>query len=102
MRRMFIKNIVSFLRDRLNKLRVILTGIFYGMSAYELELELRKEQGYLNNLFTAMIFGDMAGLPIFPPYYSLRLLPYIIPHIASWKRSILRERDLTDVISNDL
>ncbi len=102
MRRMFIKNIVSFLRDRLNKLRVILTGIFYGMSAYELELELRKEQGYLNNLFTAMIFGDMAGLPMFPPYYSLRLLPYIIPHIASWKRSILRERDLTDVISNDL
>jgi hypothetical protein len=102
MRRMFIKNIVSFLRDRLNKLRVILTGIFYGMSAYELELELRKEQGYLNNLFTAMIFGDMAGLPIFPPYYSLRLLPYIIPHIASWRRSILRERDLTDVISNDL
>jgi hypothetical protein len=99
---MFIKNIVSFLRDRLNKLRVILTGIFYGMSAYELELELRKEQGYLNNLFTAMIFGDMAGLPIFPPYYSLRLLPYIIPHIASWRRSILRERDLTDVISNDL
>jgi hypothetical protein len=67
MRRMFIKNIVSFLRDRLNKLRVILTGIFYGMSAYELELELRKEQGYLNNLFTAMIFGDMAGLPMFPP-----------------------------------
>ncbi|OHD67902.1 MAG: hypothetical protein A2W19_06535 [Spirochaetes bacterium RBG_16_49_21] len=95
-------NLFSFLADRLNNCRKALNEIFYGMTAYELELELRKERGYFNNLLMVMIFGDLAGLPLFPSYYSMRLLPYVIPIIAKWKRNILRERDLTDVISTDL
>jgi hypothetical protein len=31
-----------------------------------------------------------------PPYYSLRLLPYVVPDIAVWKRRVLREREFTD------
>ena len=40
--------------------------------------------------------GDMLGVPVLPPYYSLRLLPYIVPHIATWKRRVLREREFSD------
>jgi len=41
-------------------------------------------------------------LPLLPPYYSLRLLPYIIPSIEKWKRSLLREKDLTDFVAADI
>jgi hypothetical protein len=34
----------------------------------------------------------MVGLPVLPPYYSLRLLPYVVPEVSSWKRRVLRER----------
>src|SRR5271157_2411727 len=97
-----MKNFFSYLKARLNNCGKVISDIFFGMTAYDLELELRKESGGLNNLLMLMIFGDMAGLPLFPPYYSLRLLPYLIPKINRWKRNILRERDLTDVIATDL
>jgi hypothetical protein len=32
----------------------------------------------------------------------MRLLPYILPSIRVWKRSMLREKDLTDLASVDL
>ncbi len=95
-------DIFSLLSSRLDGIRKALNGILYGLTAYDLELELRKDRGNLDNLLMLIIFGDMAGLPLFPSYYSLRLLPYIVPVINKWKRSILRERDLTDVISSDL
>ncbi len=96
------RSLFSFLSSRIGKYRKALGDILYGLSAYDLELEIRKEKGDFNKLLMLMIFGDMAGLPLFPPYYSLRLLPYIVPEISKWKRNILRERDLTDIISTDL
>jgi len=47
-------------------------------------------------------FGDLVGLPLLPPYYSLRLLPYIVSSIEKWKRRLLREKDLTDFIAADI
>ncbi len=38
------------------------------------------------------------GTPVIPPYYSLRLLPYVVPQISTWKRRMLREKDLTDAM----
>ena len=43
-----------------------------------------------------VVVGDMIGLPVIPPYYSLRLLPFVTPHVASWKRRVLREHEFTD------
>lgn len=43
--------------------------------------------------------GDLLGVPILPPYYSLRLLPwYVVPQIATWKRRMLREKDVADAM----
>ncbi len=72
------------------------------MTVHEMDLELRKEKGHLEHLFMLVVFGDLIGLPILPPYYSMRLLPYIIPSIEKWKRSLLREKDLTDILSEDI
>ena len=40
------------------------------------------------------VFGDMLGVPILPPYYGLRLLPFVMPQIGTWKRGLLHEREL--------
>jgi len=80
----------------------ILREILYGMTIHEMDLELRKERGYLDHMFMLVVFGDLVGLPLLPPYYSMRLLPYVVPFIERWKRSLLREKDLTDFVSTDI
>ena len=72
--------------------------IFYGMTTFEWVRDMRRERGEVERLFLLITFGDMLGLPILPPYYTIRLLPYIIPTINRWKRSLLRERDWTDLV----
>jgi hypothetical protein len=42
------------------------------------------------------------GLPILPPYYTLRLLPFVVPNINGWKHSLMRERDLTDLCDQEI
>ncbi len=56
-------------------------------------LEMR---GSIESLFMLASVGDLIGVPILPPYYSLRLLPYLLPSIATWKRRVLREREFSD------
>jgi hypothetical protein len=87
---------------RLTRWEKILRQILYGFTAHEMFMELRKERESFHRLFMLSIFGDTIGLPILPPYYTLRLLPYVVPSLSRWKRSLLRERDLTDLASQDL
>jgi hypothetical protein len=43
-----------------------------------------------------LTMGDMLGVPVMPPVYALRILPYAVPMISTWKRRVARERDLSD------
>lgn len=72
--------------------------IVYGMAIHDQARTLAKQRGGLEHLFVLISFGDLLGVPILPPYYSLRLLPFIVPQINNWKRRMLRERDLMDAI----
>lgn len=90
------------INDRLKNLANVVSEVFYGLTIHELDLEMKKERGNTENLFMLIVFGDIVGLPLLPPYYSLRLFPHIIPHIRGWKRRVLREKDLTDFVSGDL
>ena len=56
----------------------------------------------MDNVFLLVVVGDIIGVPVMPPYYSLRLLPFVVPEIATWKRRVLRERDFTDEHEFDL
>jgi hypothetical protein len=68
----------------------------YGMGGYEFVRHAMESRVQRENVFMAIVVGDMLGLPIIPPYYSLRLLPYVVPNVATWKRRVLREREFTD------
>jgi len=49
-----------------------------------------------------VVCGDLVGIPVLPPYFSLRLLPFVVPITQKWKRRVLREKDLTDFVAGDL
>ncbi|MBN1814804.1 MAG: hypothetical protein JXA14_23395 [Anaerolineae bacterium] len=70
----------------------------YGLTTYDWVRDMRRERGEIERLFILVTFGDIVGVPILPPYYTLRLLPYVVPVVNRWKRSLLRERDLTDLV----
>ena len=74
----------------------------YGFVAYEFEEHAVEMRTSLENLFMAITFGDMLGLPIIPPFYSMKLLPYVVPNISSWKRRVSREREFADDHEFDL
>jgi hypothetical protein len=79
-----------------------LGDIIYGASVYEMRRDLMKQRSHLEHLFILIVFGDFLGIPVLPPYYTLRLLPYAMPNITGWKRSMLRERDLTDLCDQEI
>ena len=96
------KTFFPFLARKFKGGAKVLREILYGMTVHEMDLELRRERGSLDHLFMLVVFGDLVGLPLLPPYYSMRLLPYIIPSLETWKRSLLREKDLTDFVAMDI
>jgi hypothetical protein len=72
--------------------------VTYGMAAHDMTRHALRTRASMEHLFILVTMGDLLGVPILPPYYSLRLLPYVTPQISTWKRRMLREKDLTDAI----
>jgi hypothetical protein len=65
----------------------------YGMISYEFVQQALEMRASMEKLFLVGAFGDMLGVPVLPPYYALRLLPFVVPQIEAWKRDVLRERE---------
>ena len=73
--------------------------VVYGMASHDMARQAVRTRASMEHLFILTTMGDLLGVPILPPYYSMRLLPYVVPQIATWKRRMLREKDMTDVLS---
>jgi hypothetical protein len=73
--------------------------VIYGMASHDTVRYALKTRASMEHLFILITMGDLLGVPILPPYYSLRLLPYVVPQISTWKRRMLREKDLTDALA---
>jgi hypothetical protein len=77
-------------------LRAALREFLYGMTGHEFAHQSVAMRANLETIFMVTCVGDMIGLPIIPPYYSLRLLPFVVPQIATWKRRVLRDRHFSE------
>ncbi len=75
-----------------------LREVWYGMAVHDMVRHVTRTRGSMEHLFLLITMGDIVGVPILPPYYSLRLLPYVVPEINNWKRRLLRERDIVDLL----
>lgn len=87
---------------RLRRAARALGQMIYGATVYDWVRELQKERGMVERLFVLSVFGDFLGVPILPPYYALRLLPYVVPAIEGWRYTMLRERDLVDQLDGEI
>jgi hypothetical protein len=96
------KNFLAHWKHSLQQAAKAVGEIIYGASIYEMVRNLHKERSHLEHLFILVVFGDFLGVPVLPPYYTLRLLPYVVPDITGWRRSMLRERDLSDLCDQEI
>jgi hypothetical protein len=90
------------LAGRLAGARAAIARFMYGMTGYEFArhaIEMRHE---LESVFMVVTFGDLVGVPVLPPVYSLRLLPYVVPEVAGWKRHLARRREFWEKEEYDL
>jgi hypothetical protein len=83
-------------RTKLRQAWRVIGELIYGATVFEWVRDMERARGEVERLFILLVFGNVLGIPILPPYYTLRLLPYVVPSLQGWKRSLLRERDLTD------
>lgn len=70
-----------------------LKEMLYGMTAYEFERQALVQRAELEDLFVIITMGNLIGIPILPPYYTLRLVPYMVGRTEAWKRRLLRQRE---------
>ena len=85
-------------RSSLQRALRALRDFLYGMLGYELAQHALEMRSSIEALFMLATFGDILGVPVLPPYYNLRLLPYVVPQISTWKRRLLREKDISDAM----
>ena len=77
-------------------------NFIYGLTAYPFVHHSRQMKNEAEALFLLVTLGDLAGVPIMPPVYSLRLLPYISPDIARWKLQLARGKEFWEKEEFDL
>jgi len=84
-------------RSRLGKVKDILKSILFGATVFDMAQDALKMRWYAEQALMLASIGDMLGLPIVT-YYRLRLLPYWIHKIKTWKTAVLKEKDITEKI----
>jgi hypothetical protein len=74
--------------------RRALRDFFYGLTGHVFVHHAREMKQDAEALFLLVTIGHGVGLPVMPPACVLRLLPYVVPKIALWKRRLARPNDL--------
>jgi hypothetical protein len=90
------------LGERYARFRDAAAKFVYGLTGYEFvrhALEMRHE---MEAVFMVVTLGDLIGVPVLPPVYSLRLLPHVVPEIATWKRNLARRKEFWEKEEYDL
>lgn len=68
----------------------------FGLTGYEFARHALATRRELESIFIVATMGDLFGLPVLPPVYALKLLPYVAPEIERWKREMARRKDFWD------
>jgi hypothetical protein len=71
-----------------------------GFFLYSLISHFHAERHCLDQYIMLCLFGKIIGIPHVFNYYHLRLLPFYVRRLDSWKREVLRERDFFDRIQD--
>jgi hypothetical protein len=90
------------LRDCLSAGWAAIKQFMYGMTGHEFARHAVEMRHELEAVFMVVTLGDLIGVPILPPIYGLRLLPYVVPEIATWKRHMARRKEFWEKEEYDM
>ncbi len=80
-------------QSRRSKTRDAIRRFIYGLTGYDFARHASEMRRELEAIFMVVTFGDLIGVPVLPPIYALRLLPYVACDIALWKKRIARRKE---------
>src|SRR5215831_17420990 len=86
----------------IGRVRAAIAQFVYGMTGHEFARHAVEMRHEMEAVFMVVTFGDLVGVPVLPPVYSLRLLPHVVPEIATWKRSMARRKEFWEKEEYDL
>ena len=89
-------------KERFDKARQALGQFLYGATGYEFARHALVMRRQAEAVFMVATMGDLIGVPMMPPIYSLRLLPYVVPGIARWKQEMARRKEFWEMEELDL
>ena len=75
-----------------------LKEIIYGMAAHDMSRYAVRTRASMEHLFILITMGDMIGVPILAALLFPPLAAVCRPQIATWKRRMLREKDISDAM----
>ncbi|MBI4242435.1 MAG: hypothetical protein HY613_12035 [Candidatus Rokubacteria bacterium] len=88
----------AFSRERWAWLWAAAKDFTWGLVVFDLYLGTIKERRKHADVFDLFVLGQFVGVPMMNALLTLRLLPRLFPELASWRRRVLTERDITDFL----
>ena len=88
--------------ERVGGARAAVSKFLYGLTGYEFARHAVEMRHEMETVFMVVTMGDLIGVPVLPPVYSLRLLPYVVPEISTWKRNMARRKEFWEKEEYDL
>jgi hypothetical protein len=70
----------------------------YGFFLHGMVSGLYEKKSELEDIFMLLIVGETIGVPVFPGFYHLKLVPYYAGRFHRWKKKTLKPRDLFDIL----
>jgi len=70
----------------------------YGFFLYGMVSGAYEKKAEFEDVFMLFIMGETIGVPVFPGFYHLRLMPYYAARFPRWKKKTLKPRDFFDTV----
>ncbi|NIM96763.1 MAG: hypothetical protein GTO24_01370 [candidate division Zixibacteria bacterium] len=70
----------------------------YGFFFHGMVSGVYAQKAQIEDIFVLFTVGEMIGVPVFPGFYSFRLIPYYTARFPHWKKKTLKPKDLFDIV----
>ena len=70
----------------------------YGFLLHGMVSGVYEKKAELEDVFMLFTVGETIGVPVFPGFYHLRLIPYYAVRLPHWKKKTLKPKDLFDIV----
>jgi hypothetical protein len=68
----------------------------WGFMFFEWYHELQHERAKYNDVMNLILYGELIGIPLMNSSIGLRLLPYVLPELQTWKHRQLEEHEIIE------